>query len=92
VLPHSAVLAPPTLPDGKPIPRAVSTSAVKRKDAPRIDFDPLLVAKRDPEGESMLKSLLAIWVGEAVREVMGSEKGDVEEDEGAKGEKETEDD
>lgn len=78
VLPHSAVLAPPTLPDGKPIPRAVSSS-VKKKDAPRIDFDPLLVAKHDPEGENMLKGLLAIWVSEAEREVMGSPRDGVKE-------------
>lgn len=69
VLPVAAVLAPPTLPDGKPIPRTVSTSSPRKRDGPRIDFDPLVVAKRtEGEWEEMLSGLLVTWVKEAAKE------------------------
>lgn len=75
-LPHSAVLAPPTLPDGKPAPlppRVPSTGGPggRRKDLPRIDFDPLVVAKRTEGWEAMLRSVVSTWVEDAARETRG---------------------
>lgn len=77
-LPHAMVLAPPTLPDGKPAPlppRMPSTGGGgRRKDLPPIDFDPLAVARHSAGWEAMLRALVEVWVEDAAREVRGENR------------------
>ena len=74
-LPHSSspsttAATPRTSPD--PDTKAFPPNSKRgRENAPRIDFDPLIVAKRAEGWEGMLVEVLGKWVEAAAREARG---------------------
>lgn len=65
------------VPSGKaPLTSTTSTTSTK-KAAERIEFDPLMVAKRTEGWEDMLAGVLVRWVEEAAREEREREVGEV---------------
>lgn len=67
--PRSDSLSPSHTPSTSPAPSTKDRRLPKRKEtAPRYDFDPLRVAKREDGWAEMLEGLLLRWVEEAVRE------------------------
>lgn len=65
-------VTPLTIPTESKTTKAASLAALgRRRQLPTLEFDPLLVAKRAENWESMLQSVLIQWINEAAREVKG---------------------
>ena len=70
---------------GSPLPPDQRSGPQKRKEswvrenAPRIDFDPVGVAKHGEGWETMLANLLKIWTEEAAREVREDVEAEMED-------------
>ena len=65
----AGVFGAPLPPEQRSTPLKKKAVALKRANRPKIDFDPVLVAKRGEGWDEMLGGLLKVWVEEAAKEV-----------------------
>ncbi|WVQ81331.1 hypothetical protein IAT38_003454 [Cryptococcus sp. DSM 104549] len=68
-LKHSALPPITTTPSPAPSPAFGASSATRGKDVPRIEFDPMTIAKKADGWEGMLEEVVGKWVEGVSREI-----------------------
>ncbi|KAK4689386.1 hypothetical protein P7C73_g725, partial [Tremellales sp. Uapishka_1] len=66
---RSSSPSPSTSPTKKPVPLPQSSIGSSRKNDPRIDFDPMIIARKGEGWEGMLENAISKWIQSVAREV-----------------------